>query len=146
MDRTALVKEFMDKFQASRNPDLWLRLCEEESVELFEALTWFVKEASDLSYVVHGLHIACGENGEETERLLKQTGNVWKVFTIFLRMAPLLDGELFDEAFLEVHQSNMSKLGEDGKPIKREDGKVLRGPNYTPADIDRVILQHYGLS
>ena len=32
--------------------------------------------------------------------------------------------------FIEVHRSNMSKLGEDGKPILREDGKVLKGPNY----------------
>ena len=31
-----------------------------------------------------------------------------------------------------VHRSNMSKLGEDGKPIRRDDGKVLKGPNYAP--------------
>ena len=35
-----------------------------------------------------------------------------------------------DDCFAEVHRSNMSKLGEDGKPIYREDGKVLKGPNY----------------
>src|SRR5690349_12745579 len=36
-----------------------------------------------------------------------------------------------DAAFNEVHRSNMSKLGEDGKPIRREsDGKVMKGPNY----------------
>ena len=35
-----------------------------------------------------------------------------------------------DEAFKRVHESNMSKLGADGKPIYREDGKVLKGPNY----------------
>lgn len=39
----------------------------------------------------------------------------------------------FDKAFAEVHRSNMSKLGEDGKPIKRDDGKVLKGPNYKTA-------------
>ena len=38
-----------------------------------------------------------------------------------------------------VHDSNMSKLGEDGKPIRREDGKVLKGPNYfQPSLIDLV--------
>ena len=31
-----------------------------------------------------------------------------------------------------VHRSNMSKLGDDGKPIRRGDGKVLKGPNYKP--------------
>ena len=40
-----------------------------------------------------------------------------------------------DEAMRRVHQSNMSKLGEDGKPIYRADGKVLKGPNYQPPDL-----------
>ena len=35
-----------------------------------------------------------------------------------------------DKCFKEVHNSNMSKLGEDGKPIYREDGKVMKGPNF----------------
>jgi len=40
-----------------------------------------------------------------------------------------------DEAFKRVHESNMSKLGEDGKPIKRADGKILKGPNYWVPDL-----------
>ena len=40
-----------------------------------------------------------------------------------------------DECFREVHVSNMSKLGEDGKPIYREDGKVVKGPNYRPPNL-----------
>lgn len=40
----------------------------------------------------------------------------------------------------EVWRSNMSKLGEDGKPIYREyDGKILKGPNYSPPDIKKVL-------
>lgn len=39
----------------------------------------------------------------------------------------------------EVHRSNMSKLGEDGKPIYREDGKVLKGPNYSEPDLKEVL-------
>lgn len=42
-----------------------------------------------------------------------------------------------DEVFAEVHRSNMSKLV-DGKPLKREDGKVLKGPNYTPPNLEFV--------
>lgn len=43
-------------------------------------------------------------------------------------------------AFEEVHRSNMSKLGEDGKPIRRpEDGKVMKGPNYFKPDIKKFI-------
>lgn len=39
----------------------------------------------------------------------------------------------------EIHRSNMSKLGADGKPVVREDGKILKGPNYSPPDIARVL-------
>ena len=45
-----------------------------------------------------------------------------------------------DECFSEVHRSNMSKLGEDGKPIYREDGKVMKGPEYSPPDLEGVIF------
>ncbi|MDO4728451.1 MAG: nucleoside triphosphate pyrophosphohydrolase family protein [Bacteroidota bacterium] len=38
--------------------------------------------------------------------------------------------EIFIPAFEEVHRSNMSKLDENGKPIFREDGKIIKGPNY----------------
>jgi len=44
-----------------------------------------------------------------------------------------------EEAFSRVHESNMSKLGEDGKPIHREDGKVLKGPNYKKADLSDLV-------
>ena len=45
-----------------------------------------------------------------------------------------------DEALNRVHESNLSKLGEDGKPIHREkDGKVLKGPNYKPPDLSDLI-------
>ena len=44
-----------------------------------------------------------------------------------------------DACFDEVHRSNMSKLGADGRPIHREDGKVVKGPNYTPPDLRKVL-------
>ena len=44
-----------------------------------------------------------------------------------------------DKCFKEVQRSNMSKLGEDGKPIYREDGKVLKGPNYSEPDLKSVL-------
>lgn len=44
-----------------------------------------------------------------------------------------------DKCFEEVHNSNMSKLGEDGEPIYREDGKVLKGPNYWQPDLKKVL-------
>ncbi len=48
-------------------------------------------------------------------------------------------GWFLDEAMNRVHVSNMSKLDEDGKPILREDGKVLKGPNYKPPDLSDLI-------
>ena len=47
--------------------------------------------------------------------------------------------DIIEDVFNEVHRSNMSKLGEDGKPIYREDGKVLKGPNYSPPNIAQFI-------
>lgn len=44
-----------------------------------------------------------------------------------------------DKVFEEVHRSNMSKLV-DGKPIYREDGKVLKGKNYTPPNIQLTLF------
>jgi predicted HAD superfamily Cof-like phosphohydrolase len=44
-----------------------------------------------------------------------------------------------DEVFERVHRSNMSKLGDDGKPIYRDDGKVLKAPNYQPPKLDDLF-------
>lgn len=53
--------------------------------------------------------------------------------------AGLTFGIDLDKTFAEVHRSNMSKLGEDGNPIRREDGKILKGPNYTPPDLTFIL-------
>jgi predicted HAD superfamily Cof-like phosphohydrolase len=45
------------------------------------------------------------------------------------------------EVFEEIQRSNMSKLGADGKPIYREDGKVLKGENYFRPDIASILLK-----
>ncbi len=44
-----------------------------------------------------------------------------------------------DKVFKEVMRSNMSKLGEDGTPILAENGKVMKGPNYSPPDLQFVL-------
>ena len=48
-------------------------------------------------------------------------------------------GWLLDEALDRVHLSNMSKLDNEGKPIYREDGKVLKGPNYKPPTLTDLV-------
>ena len=52
----------------------------------------------------------------------------------------LVYGIDLDAALAEVHRANMSKLGEDGKPTLREDGKVLKGPNFKPPDMRLAII------
>ena len=44
-----------------------------------------------------------------------------------------------DKCFDEVQQSNMSKLGSDGKPIYNESGKVMKGPNYFKPDLNKFL-------
>jgi len=44
-----------------------------------------------------------------------------------------------EEVFNEIQRSNMSKLGENGEPIYREDGKVLKGPNYFKPNIAKIL-------
>lgn len=44
-----------------------------------------------------------------------------------------------EEVFEEIQRSNMSKLGENGEPIYREDGKVLKGPNYFKPNIEDIL-------
>lgn len=87
------------------------------------------------------------EELEELKEALDE-GNVVEVLDALTDLQYVLDGAylsfgLQDQkmaAFAEVHASNMSKLGEDGKPIRREsDGKVLKGPNYFKPDLVQFI-------
>ena len=57
----------------------------------------------------------------------------------FIEGSGLEYGIDMDQCFEEVHASNMSKLGEDGKPIYREDGKVLKGPAYFKPDLKSIL-------
>lgn len=85
----------------------------------------FYKQLRDLYYDVEA-------NPEANlERLLNKT---WAIAEIY--------GLPIQEVFDEVNRSNMSKLDENGKPIYREDGKVLKGPNYSEADILSIIKKY----
>ena len=74
-------------------------------------------------------------NAESCEEIMKEACDlVYVVLGTFVEF-----GWDFDEAFRRVHESNMSKLGEDGKPILREDGKVLKGPNYHKPVLEDLV-------
>ena len=50
-----------------------------------------------------------------------------------------------EKCLREVHRSNMSKLGEDGQPILRADGKILKGPNFTLPDLESILELYKGI-
>lgn len=86
--------------------------------------------------------IACLEKGEVVPpdiyiNMLKELADVQVVLSgTSVALKPL---KQLDEAFKRVHASNMSKLDSEGKPILREDGKVLKGPNYFKPDLSDLI-------
>lgn len=124
MNTIDLVRKFHDAFgvRTPATPDigdgdtngLRLYLLREELIELSRALAEDDKVATldaltDLQYVLDGAYLALGF------------------------------AHLKDEAFAEVHRANMSKLGSDGKPILREDGKIMKGPGYTPPNLQPLL-------
>lgn len=46
---------------------------------------------------------------------------------------------IIEDVFDEIQKSNMSKLGSDGKPVYREDGKIIKGPNYMPPNLKPIV-------
>ncbi len=46
-----------------------------------------------------------------------------------------------EAVFDEIQRSNMSKMGEDSKPVYREDGKILKGPDYLPPDLKNILRE-----
>ena len=77
-------------------------------------------------------------------------GDVVEVLDALTDIQYVLDGAylsfglsyLKETAFAEVQRSNLSKLGEDGKPIRREsDGKVMKGPNYSAPDLAQFLTE-----
>jgi predicted HAD superfamily Cof-like phosphohydrolase len=56
--------------------------------------------------------------------------------------AALAHGIPIEEVFYEVHESNMSKLTNDGKVLRREDGKILKSDQYRPPDVARVLRNY----
>jgi NTP pyrophosphatase (non-canonical NTP hydrolase) len=66
---------------------------------------------------------------------LKELADV--VYVCF-QFASVMDWDL-DEALRRVHKSNLSKLDDEGKPVLRADGKVMKGPNYQPPDLSDLV-------
>ena len=102
--------------------DMQTDLIEEEAAEFLEA-------ADEV--------FADPENDDRRSELLKELSDL--VFVCY-QFAAAFNLDL-DEALRRVFESNMSKLDEQGNVIYREDGKVLKGPNYQPPNLNGLFPQ-----
>lgn len=112
------------------------------SIELLELRKKLItEEVNELVYEIDTALRYLQEGSEVPKEvwvnMLKEMADVQVVLSgTAVSLAPV---SRLEEAFLKVHHSNMTKLGLDGQPIFREDGKVLKGPNYQPADLNDLV-------
>lgn len=150
INATQEVSEFIRVFDASTDIALWERLIEEEVMELHVELTAdtinrenVLKEAADVIYVVTpliGIVEALGDIGLVSEERMLKLQKLVERADNKLEVAIGMFGEAtIEKAVKLVHASNMSKLGDDGKPIRRDDGKILKGPNYKAPDLSALV-------
>ena len=110
------------------------------------------KPKADLGVKKHELRFNCMK--EENQEYLEAAndGDLLEVADALGDMLYILCGTIIEHGlqdkivavFDEIQRSNMSKLGQDGKPIYREDGKVLKGPNYFKPDIASIVIDRKG--
>ena len=113
------AKEFRTKYNLKSSTDRTTRSCQKNLI--VEEFKEFLESEGSLFR----------EHPNAQEEALKELADL--VYVCY-QYAENMNWSL-DEALNRVHESNMSKLDEDGKPIYREDGKVLKGPNYKPPDL-----------
>ena len=114
---------------------LRVKLIAEELTELCEALGVDLEISCD-----EGRFEVVVEAALEDEEInLVEAADALGDIQYVVHGANLVFGLPGDEVFAEIHNSNMSKLGDDGKPIYREDDKILKGPNYFKPDIRSIV-------
>ena len=127
-DHIALLKEFHDAFEVKR---------------FIDGDAYDRKKTANLRCTLIG-----EEYKEVVEELLDMYNGDGSISRLAKELADLLyvvygTAEVYeipiDAVFEEVHRSNMSKL-EDGKPVRRKDGKIIKGKHYVEPDIDRILL------
>jgi len=134
-DPNRLVYEFMVRFERPvdqdfnvKDLDLCRKLITEEYEEVDDELYQHHGEADlNLEPVTFETH----PSSYSKERLTKELCDLIYVscYTANKFGLPL------EEAFKRVHESNLSKLDDNGKPLLREDGKILKSSNYNPANL-----------
>ena len=138
-NREDIVQEFHSKFKHPIDEqwtttllELRLKLIREESGEVMEE---FVNMLMDLE---RGKPVSTIQK----TKLLKELCDLQYV----LSGAAVALGLDIQTAFIRVHNSNMSKLGDDGKPVYREDGKIIKGDNYKPPNLEDLVKWSLGFN
>ena len=117
------AKEFREKYNLKNSHDRLTRAVQKELV--IEEFKEFLE--------AEGFLFMHGKNHQE--HALKELADL--VYVCYQYAENM--GWFLDEALDRVHQSNLSKLDEEGNPIYREDGKVLKGPNYKPPTLEDLF-------
>ena len=147
-DLAPMLQEFIKTFGASLDMRLWYKLVQEELAELNEAIenankAETLKELCDVLYVYtpfnHFINHAVENDLLHEDEAKEITDYLQSHLKVFQKAVAMFPPTVVYEAFVRVHKSNMSKLGLDGKPIKRADGKVMKGPNYAPPDLSDLV-------
>lgn len=89
----------------------------------------------EIAYAMAESNFKAGIPDKVKVRMLKELADVQYVVSGLA----VTFGLPLEEAFIRVHNSNMSKLDDNGKPAYNTDGKVLKGRNYTPPNLDNLI-------
>lgn len=126
--REDIVQEFHSAFGSAISQPL--------SPELLKLRFNLIREESDelldeIERIEIGLEDGFSVTEENIGPLLKEMADLQYV----LSGLAVTFGLPLEQAFIDVHKSNMTKLGPDGKPIVRDDGKLLKGPNYKEPDM-----------
>tara|TARA_E500000178_G_C16972485_1_gene731655 strand:- start:900 stop:1274 length:375 start_codon:yes stop_codon:yes gene_type:complete len=124
MDLQQQAIEFRTCYEVQNSPensDMQLRLIREEYLEFIEAEAIISGEPTATLY--------------DYENALKELADL--VYVCF-QYAENREWDLLT-ALNRVHQSNMSKLDENKRPIRRDDGKILKGPNYKPPYLTDLV-------
>jgi hypothetical protein len=145
-----MLREFIKTFKGSLDPRLWIKLIKEETAEYDEAVVnndrvEMLKEACDIMYVLTGFMVVTN-GGADPDIMQKDEIEEWQTTAEtaeerFLAATNIFGEETLVKAFQRIHLSNMSKLGLCGKPLFREDGKVLKGPNYKKPYLTDLVVE-----
>lgn len=132
ISREAVVGEFHKAVGHPVDVEMTDKLLELRYTLLFEE---FEEVKEEVAQALSDLAVYGKVKSKTKERMLKELADMQYVLSGFAETF----GLPLQVAFTRVHKSNLSKLDDNGKPILREDGKILKSKNYVPADMEGLV-------